>query len=882
MYFIAGESGIARKLPTALPAGESGIPPALQQLSSDTGSFWSTSSRCARIDSRTVSPDTFFKDFVAAHKPVIIEHLVDHWGALSKWDDVGHLVEHCGDSYVTVNYSPDGYGDSVKQLQTGQRVFVKPLEKKMQFRAFVEDLYEGKKPSGVHPRAVPYLSRQNDSFSDEFKTLFKDVDTSLEFAERAFRNFPEAVNLWFGDERSVSSTHQDPFENFYSVVKGEKRFILYPPSDVPFLCEQVFQQANYVMRDGHFAVELEKDSFTPWITVDPLLTSDELGQKYPLYKFAHPVEVNLKKGETLYLPALWFHHVSQTGKTIAVNYWHDMAFDFRFTFYNFVRASSGLNSYGELPSELEIRKCLEKYGSCGEKQQCSVVFDFDWSLINENTDTWIIKQLTEGTGFYEEVMQKRVADKLGWTELMDFAVRTMTGPRFNVPRSAFDKCLISIPYFREMFEAAKLAHDKGCKLIILSDANQYYIDTILIHHDLHTVFSDVYTNHSSWDESSGEFRISPYHSVGRVPHGCPHCPTNLCKGGVLDDLIVGPSNERGKIIYIGDGGGDFCPYLRLTSSDCFYAREGYSCHKKINKYLNSLESIDGDAVKLRTWQCGADVLKYFEIDAVANELSSTTTSHSHEYYDAHAHFQLHDLASLRTALEHARKRGLVTSIINATSERDWDQVLQYRSEGSGIIAGLGVHPWYIDETLGEENENWAVRLKCRLKADSSILVGEIGLDKLKGNLEKQKEICKEQLKIAKHLHRTIAGIHCVRCHGTMLDLLRSVFPDGELAPKMLMHGWSGAAEITKIYCKHFPNMYFSFSAPLRGKQLKGGVKCVPIDRILVETDDKSPRHIFQSYSAVISHMMETMDSTKNMTDYDIVAKIGKNFKSLYS
>jgi len=64
--------------------------------------------------------------------------------------------------------------------------------------------------------------------------------------------------------------------------------------------------------------------------------------------------------------------------------------------------------------------------------------------------------------------------------------------------------------------------------------------------------------------------------------------------------------------------------------------------------------------------------------------------------------------------------------------------------------------------------------------------------------------------------------------------------------------------------------------------LKGGVKCVPIDRILVETDDKSPRHIFQSYSAVISHMMETMDSTKNMTDYDIVAKIGKNFKSLYS
>lgn len=28
---------------------------------------------------------------------------------------------------------------------------------------------------------------------------------------------PEAVNLWIGDERSVTSWHKDPFENIYAV-----------------------------------------------------------------------------------------------------------------------------------------------------------------------------------------------------------------------------------------------------------------------------------------------------------------------------------------------------------------------------------------------------------------------------------------------------------------------------------------------------------------------------------------------------------------------------------------------------------------------------------------------------------------------------------------
>jgi len=38
---------------------------------------------------------------------------------------------------------------------------------------------------------------------------------------------------------------------------------------------------------------------------------------------ARPYSITLRAGETLYLPAGWWHHVTQEGLTIALNWWYD-------------------------------------------------------------------------------------------------------------------------------------------------------------------------------------------------------------------------------------------------------------------------------------------------------------------------------------------------------------------------------------------------------------------------------------------------------------------------------------------------------------------------------------------------------------------------------
>ena len=41
---------------------------------------------------------------------------------------------------------------------------------------------------------------------------------------------------------------------------------------------------------------------------------------------AHPITITVDAGESLYLPAGWWHYVRQSGITVAVNYWYDMEY----------------------------------------------------------------------------------------------------------------------------------------------------------------------------------------------------------------------------------------------------------------------------------------------------------------------------------------------------------------------------------------------------------------------------------------------------------------------------------------------------------------------------------------------------------------------------
>ena len=60
------------------------------------------------------------------------------------------------------------------------------------------------------------------------------------------------------------------------------------------------------------------------------------------------------------------------------------------------------------------------------------------------------------------------------------------------------------------------------------------------------------------------------HQPDGTPHGSSLCPPNLCKGTVLDRWIA--ELRPARVIYVGDGSGDYCPATRLRPGDVLLAR----------------------------------------------------------------------------------------------------------------------------------------------------------------------------------------------------------------------------------------------------------------------------------------------------------------------
>ncbi|XP_004927524.2 uncharacterized protein LOC101736097 [Bombyx mori] len=227
---------------------------------------------------------------------------------------------------VTVSITPNGLADGITS-QSGVEYFVMPCEEEMTMSEFLATL-ENKRSN-----FITYIQKQNSNLTEDFSELLVDVNREIPFATKAFNKRPDAVNFWMGDKRAVTSMHKDPYENIYCVIDGYKDFILIPPTDLPFVPYKKYKQAEFKRNGSDWDIVPLNDGVNydlPWVCIDPM---DPDYDQYPEFKKAHMFKVRLYKGDSLYLPSLWFHHVRQSHGCIAVNYWYDMEFDVKYCYF---------------------------------------------------------------------------------------------------------------------------------------------------------------------------------------------------------------------------------------------------------------------------------------------------------------------------------------------------------------------------------------------------------------------------------------------------------------------------------------------------------------------------------------------------------------------
>ena len=77
---------------------------------------------------------------------------------------------------------------------------------------------------------------------------------------------------------------------------------------------------------------------------------------------------------------------------------------------------------------------------------------------------------------------------LQWTALMDLCLSKLSEE--GVDEASVARCLGTLPWF-QMVEAAKLRRSDDIKMHIVSDANEYYIETILAQLGIRDCFESI-------------------------------------------------------------------------------------------------------------------------------------------------------------------------------------------------------------------------------------------------------------------------------------------------------------------------------------------------------------------------------------------------------
>ncbi|XP_028756275.1 inorganic pyrophosphatase 2-like [Neltuma alba] len=223
-----------------------------------------------------------------------------------------------------------------------------------------------------------------------------------------------------------------------------------------------------------------------------------------------------------------------------------------------------------------------------------VVFDFDLTILDCDSDNWVIDELSATDLF------NHLRPTMPWNSLMDRMMMEIHSQGKTIEDVA--QVLKKVPMHPRIVPAIKAAHALGCDLRIVSDANAFFIETILEHLGIKQCFTEINTN-PGFVDGEGRLRVLPYHDFTKSPHGCPLCPPNMCKGKIIEKIQerIREEGKKKRMIYVGDGSGDYCPSMKLRESDFVMPRRDFPVWDLISREPSLLKA------QVHGWSNGQDL-----------------------------------------------------------------------------------------------------------------------------------------------------------------------------------------------------------------------------------------------------------------------------------
>jgi pyridoxal phosphate phosphatase PHOSPHO2 len=204
-----------------------------------------------------------------------------------------------------------------------------------------------------------------------------------------------------------------------------------------------------------------------------------------------------------------------------------------------------------------------------------VVFDFDHTIIDANSDIHVNK-------LFPSEEERLTAEKNRsqfdcWTDRMQEIFRQLH--KHHIKEHDYIQNMEEIPLTNGFSHLITYLHSlPNSHLIIVSDSNLVFINTILKHHHLDQAFQDIFTNPAYFNKDDQCLIIEQYGQ-----QTCPTCPSNMCKREIIEKYLRTKFSEEIPVLFIGDGHNDVCAAKNLRTGDLVCARSGYRMAKELKQ-----------------------------------------------------------------------------------------------------------------------------------------------------------------------------------------------------------------------------------------------------------------------------------------------------------
>ena len=239
-----------------------------------------------------------------------------------------------------------------------------------------------------------------------------------------------------------------------------------------------------------------------------------------------------------------------------------------------------------------------------------------------------------------------------------------------------------------------------------------------------------------------------------------------------------------------------------------------------------------------------------------------------QLFDAHCHLDL--MACPDTVADETTALGLGLFDCGV-DPRDFAAAKTRASHHPNIIAGVGLHPWWLADGRCSATE---IDLLCEVAAQER-LIGEVGLDfsvRFAGSEPLQVQafdrLCDA---LVQHpLTGRVISIHAVRSAGTGLDVLESdglLIPNSD-SPVIIFHWFSGTSD--ELVRARNAGCYFSVNERmLASKRGREYTRQIPLDRLLLETDAPAEPNTETSAQSLIRSLTRTSERIASLKKCDI-------------